>query len=223
MSKIGRNIKKIRAVKKINQNDFANIFGLSRASVGAYEEERAEPKIATILKISEHFKIPVDKLLKSDLQVNDISNFKIDDNKLNLGSNNLTTGKKLILKEMPIVSASTKKSNKTDLLRVPVKRSKSDYIAINDKNISICRKVSDPEETIGKIIYIETEKSFIREEVIIVGDELKLKISGEGVPNGVAFYLVESEIGTELSNSKSKSGDVGDLVERIERLERKVF
>ena len=112
MSKIGRNIKKIRAVKKINQNDFANIFGLSRASVGAYEEERAEPKIATILKISEHFKIPVDKLLKSDLQVNDISNFKIDDNKLNLGSNNLTTGKKLILKEMSIVSASTKNPTK---------------------------------------------------------------------------------------------------------------
>ena len=45
MSKIGKNIKKIRTVKNLNQQDIADFLGLSRASVGAYEEERAELKL----------------------------------------------------------------------------------------------------------------------------------------------------------------------------------
>lgn len=221
MSKIGRNIKKIRTVKKVNQNDFANLFGISRASVGAYEEGRAEPKIETILKISEHFKIPVDALLKKDLQVNDISNFKLDNEKLKLDTNNLTSGKKLILKEMKILSASTKKTKIKEHLRVPVRKSKEVYLAIYDNNISICRKTENSADAIGKKIYLEQEKSFVREEIVQIGEELKLKLSGEPVPESGTFYIIESEI---ISNSASTPNPANqNLEERIARLEEKLF
>ena len=51
MSSIGKNIKKIRKYHKINQTEFARIFGLSRANIGSYEEERAEPKIDIVIKM----------------------------------------------------------------------------------------------------------------------------------------------------------------------------
>lgn len=77
MSVIGINIKKIRRVKGLNQTDFANLFGLTRANIGSYEELRAEPKIDTLIKIATYYKIPIDKLVKKELTVNEISNFDV--------------------------------------------------------------------------------------------------------------------------------------------------
>lgn len=77
MSFIGKNIKKIRTVKKINQADFADLFGLARASVGSYEEGRAEPKVDTIIAIANHFGISIDLLLKKELTVNELYRFDI--------------------------------------------------------------------------------------------------------------------------------------------------
>jgi transcriptional regulator with XRE-family HTH domain len=77
MSSIGKNIKKIRGVKSLNQSDFADLFKLKRASIGAYEEGRAEPKLSTILEIANYFGISIDDLLKKDLSVNDLYHFDI--------------------------------------------------------------------------------------------------------------------------------------------------
>jgi len=77
MSFIGKNIKKIRSVKKISQKEMSAILGVSRASVGSYEEGRAEPKIDTIICIAKHFSITIDALLTREITVNDITNFKM--------------------------------------------------------------------------------------------------------------------------------------------------
>lgn len=77
MSFIGQNIRKIRSVKNLNQSEFAEMFDLKRASIGAYEEGRAEPKVGTILDIANHFGIAVDDLLKKELSVNDLYRFDI--------------------------------------------------------------------------------------------------------------------------------------------------
>lgn len=76
MSHIGKNIKKIRSVKKFSQQAFADLFDLSRANIGSYEEGRAEPKISVIMKIANEFGIEVGDLLNKELKVNEISNFK---------------------------------------------------------------------------------------------------------------------------------------------------
>ena len=77
MSYIGKNIKKIRTVKRLSQQSFAELFNITRASVGSYEELRAEPKIETIINISRHFKITIDALLTKELTVNELLNFDL--------------------------------------------------------------------------------------------------------------------------------------------------
>ena len=79
MSHIGKNIKKIRSVKKISQNAFSELFKLSRTAVGSYEEGRAEPKIETIIQIANHFGLSIDLLLTKELTVNDLYRFDIFD------------------------------------------------------------------------------------------------------------------------------------------------
>ncbi len=77
MSYIGKNIKKLRSVKKLTQVAFGDIFGVKRANVGAYEEGRAEPKFELLIKIANYFNISTDALLTKELTVNDIAKFNI--------------------------------------------------------------------------------------------------------------------------------------------------
>ena len=75
MSFFGRNIKKIRSLKLLSQQAFAEVFDLKRATLGAYEEERSEPKIDTIIKIANYFSIPIDDLLTKELTINQLLKF----------------------------------------------------------------------------------------------------------------------------------------------------
>ena len=77
MSFIGKNIKKIRTVKKLSQAAFAELFNLARPSVGAYEEGRTEPKIETIIAIANHFGLSTDALLRKELTVNELYSLDI--------------------------------------------------------------------------------------------------------------------------------------------------
>jgi transcriptional regulator with XRE-family HTH domain len=72
MSYFGRNIRKIRAAKNISQSTFADLFKLTRASIGAYEEGRAEAKVDTIIEIADYFQLTLDQFLKKELTINDI-------------------------------------------------------------------------------------------------------------------------------------------------------
>lgn len=78
MSFFGKNIKKIRGVKGLSQQAFAELFELKRGTLGAYEEGRSEPKIETIIKIANHFSIAIDDLLTNELTVNQLLKFKGD-------------------------------------------------------------------------------------------------------------------------------------------------
>jgi transcriptional regulator with XRE-family HTH domain len=78
MSFFGKNIRKIRNVKNMSQQAFADLFDLKRGTLGAYEEKRSEPKIETILKIANYFSITVDDLLTKELTVNHLLKFKGD-------------------------------------------------------------------------------------------------------------------------------------------------
>ena len=83
MSFIGKNIKKIRALKKLNQSEFAQIFSLNRGNISAYEEERAEPKINTIIQIAKTFGVSVDVLITNELTANELYSLNIVNKKLN--------------------------------------------------------------------------------------------------------------------------------------------
>ena len=102
MSFIGKNIKKIRSVKKLSQADFAKLFDLARPSIGAYEEGRAEPKIDTIIEIAKKYRLSVDLLLTKELTINELFNFDIfkedlKDHKAKPGSNSSVMGIPLVV------------------------------------------------------------------------------------------------------------------------------
>lgn len=75
MSCFGNNIKKIRGVKGLSQQAFADLFDLKRGTLGAYEEGRSEPKIETIIKIANYFSISIDNMLTAELTVNQLLRF----------------------------------------------------------------------------------------------------------------------------------------------------
>ena len=93
MSFFGKNIKKVRSVKHMSQLEFAALFDLKRGTLGAYEEGRSEPKIDTIIKVSQYFKIAIDKLLTRELTVNQLLNFSAEEYEGSAeteGSNNIS-------------------------------------------------------------------------------------------------------------------------------------
>lgn len=63
MSFFGKNIKQLRQARDLSQQQFANLFELSRASIGSYEEGRADPKIETLVKIARYFDLTIDDLV----------------------------------------------------------------------------------------------------------------------------------------------------------------
>jgi transcriptional regulator with XRE-family HTH domain len=77
---LSKNIRKLRVFKNLNQTQFAELIDVKRASIGAYEEGRAEPKLDTLLRITTCFKISLDNLIVSELTVNQIAKFDKDYN-----------------------------------------------------------------------------------------------------------------------------------------------
>lgn len=73
---ISKNFKKLRLFKSMNQTEFSELFGITRSSVGSYEEGRAEPKLETLLKVADHFKLTVDAIIRKELTVNQIAKFE---------------------------------------------------------------------------------------------------------------------------------------------------
>ena len=73
---IAKNFKKLRLFKSLNQTEFAELFGITRSTVGSYEEARAEPKLETLIKVADHFKLNVDDIIRKELTVNQIAKFE---------------------------------------------------------------------------------------------------------------------------------------------------
>lgn len=71
----GKNLKKIRSVHGLSQQEFADIFDLKRGTLGAYEENRSNPKLETVIKIATNFSIGLEDLLISELTVNKLLKF----------------------------------------------------------------------------------------------------------------------------------------------------
>lgn len=67
MSLAGKNLKYLRKLRGWTQEEFAVKLRIKRSLLGAYEEERAEPRIEVLEIVSELFKLTLDELLLKDL------------------------------------------------------------------------------------------------------------------------------------------------------------
>ena len=67
MSNAGKNLKYLRKLRGWTQEEFANKLKIKRSLVGAYEEERAEPRLEVMESISNIFKLSLEDFLFKDL------------------------------------------------------------------------------------------------------------------------------------------------------------
>jgi transcriptional regulator with XRE-family HTH domain len=67
MSVACKNLKYLRKLRGWTQEEFATKLKIKRSLLGAYEEERAEPRIDVLETIGDIFKLSLDELLRKDL------------------------------------------------------------------------------------------------------------------------------------------------------------
>ena len=70
MSVAGLNLKYLRKLRGWTQEEFANKLHIKRSLVGAYEEERADPRLDVLEIVADIFKLSLDELLLKDLSNN---------------------------------------------------------------------------------------------------------------------------------------------------------
>lgn len=67
MSIAGSNLKYLRKLRGWTQEEFAGKLNIKRSLVGAYEEERADPRLDVLEIVADIFKLSLDELLLKDL------------------------------------------------------------------------------------------------------------------------------------------------------------
>lgn len=67
MSIANKNLKYLRKLRGWTQDEFSNRLRIKRSLLGAYEEERAEPRIEVLELVADMFKLTLDELLRKDL------------------------------------------------------------------------------------------------------------------------------------------------------------
>ena len=66
--RLGQTIINIRKERNMTQEEFAQIFHVTRQTVSNWEKEKNYPDIETLVSISEQFNISLDAMLKEDKQ-----------------------------------------------------------------------------------------------------------------------------------------------------------
>ena len=70
MAVSNQNLKYLRKLRGWTQEEFANKLRIKRSLLGAYEEERAEPRIDVLEVVCDMFKLTLDDILRKDLSDN---------------------------------------------------------------------------------------------------------------------------------------------------------
>ena len=70
MSIANKNLKYLRKLRGWTQEEFAQKLRIKRSLLGAYEEERAEPRIDILEVVADMFKLTLDDLLRKDVSDN---------------------------------------------------------------------------------------------------------------------------------------------------------
>ncbi|GAA3599531.1 LexA family transcriptional regulator [Flavivirga amylovorans] len=67
MKIISKNIRHLRHLKELTQENLADNLQVPRSRISSYEEGRSAPTIEMLILISDYFKLPIDILLRNDL------------------------------------------------------------------------------------------------------------------------------------------------------------
>ena len=83
MKYIASNIRHLRQLKSWSQEQLADKLDITRARIGSYEEERCDPPIDILIKLSKLYHIAIDALIRADLRKFDLASMiKVGENRL---------------------------------------------------------------------------------------------------------------------------------------------
>lgn len=68
MSIVSENLRYLRKINGLTQEQLATRLGTKRPNIGAYEESRATPPRETLIRVSKLFGVSIDQFLKTDLR-----------------------------------------------------------------------------------------------------------------------------------------------------------
>lgn len=200
MTYFGTNLKKIRQIKGLSQQAFAELIDLNRGVISSYEEGRAEPKIETLLRIANYFGIPTDDIISKPLTVNQLANFELIEDSISSIEQHISPGLQ------QIDSNGEKKA--IDLQKI---FAKFDLIYIVDKEFA---KTSMYDE--NTVLFLKEVKEESNSATYLNINKQKITISNHFVPNTIN-YLVVGTLGNILKNSDQT------ILDRLSMLEKKVF
>lgn len=174
---LGLNIKHLRKVRELTQDQLADKIGVNRAMIGSYEEGRAVPKLEALRTISHYFNVSIDNLVNIDLS---------SDKKNKDGSHNVDlTGKGL-----RILSTLVDRNNEELITLVPVKAS-AGYL----------KGYSDPDfiETLPKfnLPFLEISKERTYRAFQINGNSM------QPIPSGSYMICEYLQNWSEIKNGKT--------------------
>lgn len=78
MIKVNENIKFLRKKLGYTQEQFAELIGIKRSLVGAYEEGRADPRLNNLVKMAEVFQVSLDALISKDISSEEAFNKNVN-------------------------------------------------------------------------------------------------------------------------------------------------
>lgn len=110
----GKNIKYLRKLKGLNQDEMQAGTGIQRATWSDYEREITEPEFLALMRISEYFGVTVDELLKDDIEK------KQHNVHLNENSVEKKNKENVHLNVHPNVHLSGQKGGKTNELKISI-------------------------------------------------------------------------------------------------------
>lgn len=199
MTYFGTNIKKIRQIKGLSQNSFAELLDLNRGVISSYEDGRAEPKIETVLRIADYFKIPMNDLLSKALTVNQLVNFSDFEE---------TISKEFINKNDKLEILANSTTVNLDLQKI---FAKFDFIYEVDEQLAKRSIYST-----GTILFLKKTSNFNKKgSFIIIGDN-SINFSEKYIPENECYTIVGTIQEDSIFN-------LSDILNRIERLEKKVL
>lgn len=198
MSQIGKNIKKIRNVKALSQQAFAEIFELTRGNISSYEEFRAEPRIEVIVRIANYFGIPLSDFIEKDLSVNELLHFNAElvaeAEKLKI------TGQLTRIPYIPVMYRDDFLNQYADLSyiqKLPVIT-----VPIYSKLRLLAFEIEDPESLPSGFDYMNGDilifEQVVKENMHRIIDKLGLMIDKDGLRSGV-YKAVGEEIELTLN------------------------
>ena len=63
---MNNNLKSLRKIKNVSQNDLANALSVSRQTINSIENGKFDPSLTLAIKLTKYFNVSIDEIFKNE-------------------------------------------------------------------------------------------------------------------------------------------------------------